>query len=186
MENKSDTNKINNTVKRRIPLTFKYVRDGLFVYMRSSRMKPLHSKLLVSPAFVDLLLDIDPPIRKTKSIIYGEGVNIKDKGTFDLKKWDELSQTEKNFLYDINQKCNINNKDLEIEFLRETEPYIDRLRILDGELTAGNISDKLLRELNNLIDDLYLRHQITAMHRTNYKKKIGKYSKILDTLLITK
>lgn len=135
--------------------TYRYTKNGLYITIKSTASTGMHSRCIVSPAFVKLLYEIE---------------NKK----FDVDLWDKLSQNEKNFLYDLNQKCKINNKDLEMEHLNETNKLMNRMKLLDGELGAGNYSNELIKELLELIDELHSRHQLTALMKTLLKKKISK------------
>lgn len=134
---------------------YHYKRNGLYVSLYSSAKTGMHSRCVVSPKFVKLLYEIE-------------------NGSFDIDLWDKLSQNEKNFMYDINRKCKINNKPLEMEHLNETNKLMSRLKLLDGSLMAGNYSKELLNEIDELTDELYSRHQLTAIMRTLFKKKINK------------
>lgn len=135
--------------------TYTYNKNGLYVSIKSSGSTGMHSRCIVSPSFIKLLYEIES-------------------NKFDADLWDKLSQNEKNFMYDINRKCKINNKPLEMEHLNETNKLMNRLKLLDGSLMAGNYSKELLNEIDELTDELYSRHQLTAMMRTIFKKKINK------------
>lgn len=135
---------------------YRYKRNGLYVSLYSSAKTGLHSRCIVSPSFIKLLYEIE-----------------NDK--FDVDLWDKLSQNEKNFLYDLNRKCKINNRVLEMEHLDETNKLMNRMKILDGSLAAGNYSKELLNEMSELIDELHSRHQLTAYMKTMFKKKINKF-----------
>ncbi len=134
---------------------YRYKRNGLYMSIYSSAKSGLHSRCIVSPSFVKLLDEIE-------------------NGKFDSTLWDKLNQNEKNFIFDINKKCKINNKDLEMEHLNETHKLMTRMKLLDGELTAGNISKELLNEMNDIINELHSRHQLTSLMKTLFKKKITK------------
>jgi hypothetical protein len=78
---------------------------------------------------------------------------------------DNLSQIERNFVYEL-------NRDLEFQHLNECNRPMNRLRILDGELLAGNISKGLIHEFKELVDELFQRHQISCPLKCNEKKQI--------------
>lgn len=134
---------------------YHYKKNGLYVALYSSAKTGMHSRCIVSPPFIELLYELED-------------------NKFDSNLWDKLSQNEKNFMYDINRKCKINNKKLELEHLNETQKLMSRLKLLDGAIDIGNISNELLNEILELTNELYTRHQITALMKTLFKKKVNK------------
>ena len=127
-----------------------YRRQGLLITLRNDAGK-IRSKCIVSPHFVNLLLELE-------------------KNKWDPQLWDNLSQIERNFMYELNQKC-LKNRDVEFQHLNDCNRPMNRLRILDGELLAGNISKGLIKEFKELVDELFQRHQnIRSIKKCNEKK----------------
>ena len=133
--------------------THTYRRTGLRVaiHANTSRDKKLISSCIVSPHFVELLLKLE-------------------KDEYDATLWDYLSQTERNFMYLLNQKI-FKNRDITFQHLNDCHRLMNRLRILDGSLIAGNILKELLNEFRSLIDELHDGHQISGQMRAVMKKK---------------
>ena len=127
-----------------------YRRQGLLITLRNDAGK-IRSKCIVSPHFVNLLLELE-------------------KNKWDPQLWDNLSQIERNFMYELNQKC-LKNRDVEFQHLNDCNRPMNRLRILDGELLAGNISKGLIKEFKELVDELFQRHQISGPLKNVMKKK---------------
>lgn len=73
-----------------------YKRQGLLITLRNDAGK-IRSKCIVSPHFVNLLLELE-------------------KNKWDPQLWDNLSQIERNFMYELNQKC-LKNRDVEFQHL---------------------------------------------------------------------
>jgi hypothetical protein len=88
---------------------------------------------------------------------------------FDPDLWKKLSQMERNFLYNLNSKT-IKNDVLEMQHLEEASNSMNRLKLLEGSLAAGNCSKELLEEMRTLVNDLYSRHQMSTSMRTMLKK----------------
>jgi hypothetical protein len=63
------------------------------------------------------------------------------------------------------------NRDVEFQHLNDCNRPMNRLRILDGELLAGNISKGLIKEFKELVDELLQRHQISGPLKNVIKKK---------------
>ncbi len=84
-------------------------------------------------------------------------------------------------MYLLNQKI-YKNRDIEFQYLNDCHRLMNRLRILDGSLIAGNISKELLNEFRSLIDELHDRHQISGHMRAVMKKKANNMERLNELI----
>ena len=77
-----------------------------------------------------------------------------NEGDWDQKSWDRLSQKERLFLVRAVRAVKIENKHMEIAHAHDQKRDMDRLSTLEGEIVAGNLSDKLVSEYNQIVDEL--------------------------------
>ncbi len=133
--------------------TYYYKNNGLQYQLMSSSVhnpKRLYSSCAVTPNFIRLMKKLE-------------------NAEFDPDLWKKLSQMERNFLYNLNSKT-IKNDALEMQHLEEATNSMNRLKLLEGSLAAGNCSKELLEEMRTLVNDLYSRHQMSTSMRTMLKK----------------
>lgn len=136
---------------------FHYKRTGLCVNIIYSNAKRtgLKKRLIVSPDFIALLDKIE-------------------NNEFEQSLWDKLSQVEKNFIYEINEDCKIKNKQLEMEHLKESQRLMDRLKLLEGAVLAGNSGDLVKKEFIEILDELGNRKQLPKSLIVRMKSAVQK------------
>ena len=145
-------------MKNKYP-TYHYKRNGLCINIYSnSKSTGLKKRLIVSPEFVQLLDKIESNEKQ-----------------FDEALWRQLSQVEKNFIYEINQDCKIFNKELEMEHLKESNKLMDRLKLLEGSIMAGNAGDLVKKEFVEILDQLVERRQLTKFITSKMKSVIQRF-----------
>ena len=77
-----------------------------------------------------------------------------NEGNWDVHMWDHLSQKERAFLVRCTRAVKIESKQLEIAHAIDQKRDMDRLATLEGEVGAGNLSEQLVREYNEIVDEL--------------------------------
>ena len=136
---------------------YKLQVKGLLYTVRGKGRMPL-KRMIVSSSFKDLF-------------------SLIEENKFDVAIWNNLLQVEKNFMYYLNNKLKeINSEELNKLHCKESDDELDRLRLLEGSMYAGNDNPILFTELDNVLTDLeskYLIPSITA-------NKLRKHFKILS------
>jgi hypothetical protein len=139
--------------------------EGLLVKFYCSAYS-LVKKMIVKPEFIKLYY------------------KISDGEPFDLSLWDELSQAEKNFLFQIIGKV---KPDLEREVgerqRKEAKTFFNKLYVNENQIRIGNNSPEIVKELKEAIETLIDRHLITKYLGN---RLIKQYQQILDNYNIDK
>lgn len=135
-----------------------YVKKGLSVhiYRNGDVKRGFKQRMIGSPAMIQVLNSIE-------------------ENGFDADAWNLLNQREKNFMYQLNHKCNVKSKLLDKAHLQECNSFIERLRLLEGSLEAGNHSEKIINEILEILDELTSRHQLTKNTSANMKRRLLKF-----------
>jgi hypothetical protein len=139
-----------------------FKKKGLQIFIYSKKSNQQKCRLIASPDFVELLTLV-----------------VDDKNNFNYDLWNKLSQTEKNFMYKISELCfndDQKNKLLEVQHLKETQNLLNRLKLLEGSMAAGNYGDNIIKETINIIEDLVDRNVLTKLvgsKMINQVKKIN-------------
>lgn len=121
-------------------------------------------RLLVNPAWIDLW-------------------NLISENQFDLGLWNRLSQKEKNFMILCANKLNIDNKQLHSANNNEAASSIERLKLIEGSILAGNINKDLLDEASTIIDDLSSRQMLFTRTANSLKKRLqAEFDKTKDSV----
>ncbi len=82
-------------------------------------------------------------------------------------------------MYKISELCfndDQKNKLLEVQHLKETQNLLNRLKLLEGSMAAGNYGDNIIKETINIIEDLVDRNVLTKLvgsKMINQVKKIN-------------
>lgn len=148
-------------------LKFKFSKRGLQVFIYSKKNNAQKCRIIASPEFIELL-----------------NIIIKDKNNFDYELWGKLSQMEKNFMYKLDQLCipeEQKNIKLENAHLKDSQNLINRLKLLEGTMGAGNDGKQVLDESINIINELVDRHQITKIVGTKMTNKLKYWLKSSST-----
>lgn len=93
---------------------------------------------------------------------------------FDMAKWSQLSPIEKNFMMLLAQKLNIQNRELHSANNNEAAGEIERLKVLEGSILAGNMNKDILNEAITIIDDLADRSMLYRRTANSLKKRFNK------------
>lgn len=112
-------------------------------------------RLLVQPLFIELW-------------------NLITENQFDHTKWSRLTQTEKDFMMMLTHKLNIRNNQLESANNNESAAEIERLKLLEGSIAAGNLNKEIVEEAHTIIDTLASRSMLHKRTANALKKRIAK------------
>jgi hypothetical protein len=150
-------------------LKFKYSKRGLQVFIYSKKNNAQKCRIIASPEFIELL-----------NII----TDTSDKNNFDYELWGKLSQMEKNFMYKLDQLC-IPEEQKNIKFenahLKDSQNLINRLKLLEGTISAGNDGKQVIDESINIINELVDRHQISKLVGTKMTNTLKNWLKSSST-----
>lgn len=109
-------------------------------------------RLLVNPAWVDLWFKVK-------------------ENDFDLMLWNKLSQREKSFMMLLVSKLGIDNAQLNSANNHESENDIERLKLLEGSILAGNLNSEILKESTEIIDRLADKQMLHRQTASSLKKR---------------
>lgn len=112
-------------------------------------------RLLVQPMFIELW-------------------NLITDNDFDHSRWMRLTQTEKEFMMMLTHKLQISNRQLESANNNESAANIERLKLLEGSIAAGNLNQEILTEAHTIIDDLANRSMLHKRTANALKKRLAK------------
>jgi len=118
-------------------------------------------RLLVNPTFIDLWYEVT-------------------ENEFDIHKWNKLNNTEKNYMVMLARKLNVDNKKLESANNNEATNKIERLKLLEGGILAGNMSPDIVTEALNIIDELADRQMLYRRTANALKKRIQSASQNVE------
>lgn len=117
--------------------------EGLLVKFYSSTYN-LVKRMIVKPEFIKLYY------------------KISDGEPFDLSLWDELTQAEKNFLFQIIGKAKPDlERDISERHRKEAKTFFNKLYVNENQIRLGNNSPEVLSEISDSIQTLMDRHLIT-------------------------
>ncbi len=117
--------------------------EGLLVKFYSSTYN-LVKRMIVKPEFIKLYY------------------KISDGEPFDLSLWDELTQSEKNFLFQIIGKAKPDlERDISERHRKEAKTFFNKLYVNENQIRLGNNSPEVLSEISDSIQTLMDRHLIT-------------------------
>lgn len=117
--------------------------EGLLVKFYSSTYN-LVKKMIVKPEFIKLYY------------------KISDGEPFDLALWDELTQAEKNFLFQIIGKAKPElERDIGDRHRKEAKTFFNKLYVNENQIRIGNNSSEVFKEIKDAIQTLMDRHLIT-------------------------
>lgn len=117
--------------------------EGLLVKFYSSTYN-LVKRMIVKPEFIKLYY------------------KISDGEPFDLALWDELTQPEKNFLFQIIGKAKPDmERDIGERHRKEAKTFFNKLYVNENQIRLGNDSPEILKEIEEALQTLMDRHLIT-------------------------
>lgn len=117
--------------------------EGLLVKFFTSTYN-LAKRMIVKPEFIKLYY------------------KISDGEPFDLSLWEELTQAEKNFLFQIIGKAKPElERDISDRHRKEAKTFFNKLYVNENQIRIGNNSPEVLQEITDSIQTLMERHLIT-------------------------
>jgi hypothetical protein len=98
-------------------------------------------------------------------------------GKFDQALWDRLGDREKLFMVRAFRSSGIPNDsagshELEIAHARDQKRDMDRLATLEGEIVAGNVSQKIAKEYNDIVDQLGYTYDLDPRYTSQLKTRM--------------
>ena len=112
-----------------------------------------HAKRIVSPEWIQLWFVIS------------------EKG-FNQDLWLRLSEKDKDFMGYCVHACHVHSPEFEKALARECAQIHQRLLIIEGSITNGNLNRMLVDEYKQIVDKLAASFQIGQKQATNLKKRI--------------
>ena len=106
---------------------------------------------------------------------------ISDGEPFDLSLWEELTQAEKNFLFQIISKCYARKENVWREMgerqRKEAKPIFNRLYVNENQIRIGNDSEEVFKAIEESLKELIDRHLIDK----NISTRLIKQYKLLSS-----
>ena len=122
---------------------------------RENGRSQLIKRKLVSPEFIQLWFKVHD-------------------NQWDQDLWERLNQRDKDYLGICIRNAHIFNREYEKAVGRDFSKYLERLRLLEESIKAGNISPVIQDEFNDIIDRLVSSGQFTSIHGTKLKKRLAR------------
>lgn len=126
---------------------------GLAAYLYAERegmQNHVYKRKLVSPEWINLWYLISA-------------------GSFDQSLYISLNKIDKDFLAYCVHQCGIHNSDFEIALARDYRNVLERMRVLEGSIKAGNVNREIADEFKKIIDSLVSSWQISSKMGTSLK-----------------
>jgi hypothetical protein len=95
-------------------------------------------------------------------------------GEFDQSLYISLNQIDKDFLAYCVHQTGIHNSDFEIALARDYRNTLERMRVLEGSIKAGNVNPEIAKEFNEIIDRLVSSWQISSKMGTSLKSSMNR------------
>lgn len=79
---------------------------------------------------------------------------LKEHKPIDVEIWDKLNENEKKYFYKQVKNKKLKNDFVEDQYNNFKQDKMDRLKLLEGLLHAGNYSKKIINEIQNILNHL--------------------------------
>ena len=129
---------------------------GLCVYLASKNnlnRDYVHKRKLVSPEWVNVWYLINS-------------------GEFDDNLFISLNQIDRDFLAYCVHQTGVHNIEFEKALARNYRSVLERMRVLEGSIKAGNINREIVDEFKQVVDRLIASWQISGRMGNNLKRQI--------------
>lgn len=94
-------------------------------------------------------------------------------GKFDNSLWDRLGDKEKLFMVRAFRSSGLlTNHELEVAHAKDQKREMDRLSTLEGEIVAGNVSQKIASEYNDIVDQLGYAYDLDPRYTSQLKTRM--------------
>jgi site-specific recombinase len=124
-------------------------------YQRKNDRIVLYKRKIGSPEFIELLYKI-----------------LADE--FDEAMWLNLSDKDKQWLITVVNSTHKENPKFNIATAKYNNANLNEMRIIEGEIIAGNLNPELLTKFNRIIDNLMDTYQLTRNHGSMLKKNLAR------------
>jgi len=109
---------------------------------------------------------------------------------FDTELFRSLSDSDKNAflkMYDFNiKKYNKRSPKYEMFLAKEAKPLTDRLKLLEGEILAGNLNPQLISDYSDILNQLVDRNILSNIQKTTLIRRLElTYDMLRDSEVIT-
>ncbi|KAI9995036.1 hypothetical protein PInf_011986 [Phytophthora infestans] len=95
-------------------------------------------------------------------------------GKFDESLWLRLNDIDRSFLSFCVHAAEILNKEFNVHLAQDHKIHFDQLKIVEGELMAGNMNKQLVDQYNGIIDQLTSTLQMPRLQGTLLKKRMAR------------
>ncbi|KAI9995031.1 hypothetical protein PInf_011981 [Phytophthora infestans] len=95
-------------------------------------------------------------------------------GKFDESLWLRLNDIDRSFLSFCVHSAEIHNKEFNVHLAQDHRIHFDQLKIVEGELMAGNMNKQLVDQYNGIIDQLTSTLQMPRLQGTLLKKRMAR------------
>lgn len=134
-------------------LVIKGLHVSLIGKLRADQRNYTHASRIVSPEWIQLWFFISEK-------------------EFNQDLWLRLSEKEKDFMGYCVHACKIHSPEFEKALARECAQIHQRLVIIEGSISNGNLNRALVDEYKFIVDKLAASFQIGQKQATNLKKRI--------------
>ncbi|DAC81620.1 TPA_asm: hypothetical protein [Phytophthora water mold MELD virus] len=127
--------------------------DGLHACIKSIHAKTRTVRsLLVSHVFVELwrIIELDK--------------------SFDKTLFNQLSESERDFMAYAIKKCKIPSREFEREYNLSISHYVDRLNMIQSAIKIGNDNPTLKTEMKEILDKLYDKGVFSHQFYTQFRR----------------
>lgn len=141
-------------------LTIRITGSVVSLYNENRKIKLLFRRRIVEPEWLSLWY----------KVVEGE---------FDEGLWLRLNDVDREFMVLCVNRSEVENPKFNIAVSKDNKKELDQMRIIEGELLAGNISSELVEKYNGILDKLSRSGQMPKIHATQLKKRMQRTFKSL-------
>lgn len=139
-----------------LPMFLRITGSVVSLYRQQKNDKiNLFKRKICSPEFIELLYKI-----------------LAD--DFDEAMWLNLPDKDKQFLMTVVNSTHKENPKFNIAVAKYNNSNLNELKIIEGEIVAGNLNPELLTKFNRIIDNLMDTYQLTHNHGSMLKKNLAR------------
>lgn len=149
---------------------------------------PIKKYIKIKGLYVGLYRDhITKPVLFGRRLVEPAWIELWFKATenkWDDSLWDQISDENKDwFSYCYHTTNQPDNNNLEIAVSKKFKKIQQRLVLLEGMIMAGNINKELIKEINDILDNLVKSSQLPQKQASRMKKRIERtYESIKNTI----
>jgi len=95
-------------------------------------------------------------------------------GEFDEALWMHLNDKDRHFMGYVFNTMGIENKHLNVALARDSKKHIDTLRVIEGEILAGNTNIEMMKQFDDILSHLVESKQLNQRYATMLKKRLAR------------